>query len=80
MTRVISCRVIEPTSHGDGDAETAPAPPAAGEQYLISSILPRVDGYVGLPSRRRGYGRGFGVGPYNTTGDIAAGLILDTLA
>ena len=80
MTRVISCRVIEPTSHGDGDAETALVPPGAGEQYLASSILPTVDRYVGLPGNRRGYGRGFGVGSYNTTGDIPAGLILDTLA
>ncbi len=80
MTRFISCRVIEPTSHGDGDAEMAPVPPATGEQYLISSILPTVDRYVRLPGSRHGYGRGFGVGSYNTTGDIPAGLILDTVA
>ncbi len=80
MTRVISCRVIDPTSRGDGGAETAPVPPAAGEQYLISSTLPTVDRYVGLPGSRSGYGRGFGVGSYNTTGDIPAGLILDTVA
>ncbi len=78
MIRVISCRVIEPTVHGDGDAEAAPAPPA-GEQYLISSILPTVDPSVGLPGRC-GYGRGFGVGSYNTPGDVPAGLILNTLA
>ena len=65
MIRVISCRVIDPTSHGDGDDETAPVPPPAGEQYLISSVLPAV---------------GNSVGSYNTTEDIPAGLILDTLA
>ncbi len=78
MIRVISCRVIEPTLHGDGDAETVPAPPA-GEQYLISSILPTVEPSAGLPGRC-GYGGGFGVGSYNTTGDVPAGLIFDTLA
>ncbi len=80
MTRVISCRVIDPTSHGDGYAETALVPRAAGKQYLISSILPTVGHYVRLPGCRRGYGRDFGVGSYNTTGDIPAGLILDTVA
>ena len=64
MTRVISCRVIEPTSHGDGDAEMT-APPAAGEQYLISSIMRTV---------------GRSLGSYNITEDIRAGLIFDTLA
>jgi len=78
MTRVISCRVIDPTLYGDGDAETAAAPPA-GEQYLISSILPAVDHSVRLPGRC-GCGGGFGVGPYNAAGGVPAGLILDTLA
>lgn len=80
MTRVISCRVIEPTSHGDGDVQTALAPTVAGERYLRRSVLPTVDHYAGLPDRWRGCGSGFGAESYNTGGDIPTGLLFDVLA
>jgi hypothetical protein len=80
MTRVISCRVIDPTSHGDGDVQTALAPPAAGERFLRRRILPTVDHYGRLPCRWRGCGSGFGPGSYNAAGDIPTGLLFDVLA
>ncbi len=80
MTRVISCRVIDPTSPGGGDIQTALVPTGAGERYLRRRILPTVDHYGGLPCRWRGCGSGFGAGSYDAAGDIPAGLLFDVLA
>ncbi len=80
MTRVISCRVIDPTSPGDGNAETALAPPAGSERYLRRPVLPAVEHYGRLPCRWLGCGSGFWAGANNTAGDIPTGLLFDVLA
>ncbi len=80
MTRVVSCRVIDPASPGDGDVQTALAPRAAGERYLRRPVLPTVDRYGRLPCRWRGCAGDFGAGSYNTAGDIPTGLLFDVLA
>ncbi|MCD6395881.1 MAG: hypothetical protein J7M40_20545 [Planctomycetes bacterium] len=73
MTRVVSCRVIDPASHRDGDVQTALA---TGERFRRRP-LPPTDG---LPGRLRGCGSGFGAGYCNTAGDIPTGLLFDVLA
>ena len=80
MTRVVSCRVIDPASPGDGNVQTALAPPAAGERFLRQRVPPTVNHYCRLPDRWRGCGNGFGPESYTAAGDIPTGLLFDVLA
>ena len=80
MTRVISCRVIDPASRGDGDVQTALAPLAGDERFFRRRILPTVDYYSRLPDRWRGCVSDFGPESYNAAVDIPAGLLVDVLA